>query len=63
MDDHLRELVLGSGDAAQLWAYAQRPEAAHDLEVLMTILQIAPADASERTAAATRARELRGETA
>ena len=63
VDAHLRELVLGSGDAAQLWAYAQRPEAAHDLEVLMTILQIAPADAPERTAAATRARELRGETA
>jgi hypothetical protein len=59
--DHLRELVLETGSAAQLWAYARRPEAAHDLEVLMAILRHAPADAPERSAAAARARALRGE--
>ncbi|WP_341854656.1 hypothetical protein [Brachybacterium sp. GPGPB12] len=26
VDDHLRELVLGSGGAAQLWAYARGPK-------------------------------------
>lgn len=59
--DHLRELVLERGTAQQLWAYAQRPEAADDLDVLMAILQVALPDAPERTAAAARARELRGE--
>lgn len=59
--DHLRELLLESGTAAQLWRYAQRPEAEDDLEVLMAILELAPADAPERSAAASRARTLRGE--
>ena len=59
--DHLRELVLERGTAAQLWAYAQRPEAAEDLDVLMAILQVAAPDAPERAAASARARELRGE--
>ncbi|MGP4914599.1 helix-turn-helix domain-containing protein [Brachybacterium tyrofermentans] len=61
LDGHLRELLLESGTSAQLWRYAQRPEAAADLEVLMAILQLAPADAPERSAAAARARDLRGE--
>lgn len=60
--DHLRELLLESGTSAQLWRYAQRPEAEHDLEVLMAILELAPADAPERSAAVARARTLRGET-
>jgi len=62
LGDHLRELLLERGTSAQLWSFAQRPEAAHDLEILMEILRHAPADAPERTAAATRARHLRGET-
>ena len=60
---HLRELVLENGTSAQLWQYAQRPEAQDDLEVLMAILSLAPADAPERSAAVARARVLRGETA
>ena len=60
-DAHLRELLLGTGTSAQLWRYAQRPEADGDLEVLMAILEIAPSDAPERYAAAARARALRGE--
>ena len=60
--DHLRELVLERGTPQQLWAYAQRPEAAEDLDVLMAILQVAAPEASERAAASARARELRGET-
>jgi hypothetical protein len=60
--DHLRELVLERGTATQLWSYAQLPEAADDLEVLMAILQVSAPDAPERAAAAARARELRGET-
>ncbi len=59
--DHLRELVLERGTAAQLWAYAQRPEGAEDLDVLMAILQVAAPDAPERSAASARAQELRGE--
>ena len=59
--DHLRELLLERGTAAQLWRLAQRPEAEDDLEVLMTILELAPADAPERAAAVARARALRGE--
>lgn len=60
--DHLRELLLERGNPGQLWSYAQRPEAAHDLEILMEIMRHAPADAPERTTAAARARHLRGET-
>ncbi|GAA4528304.1 GAF domain-containing protein [Brachybacterium paraconglomeratum] len=60
---HLRELVLEIGTSAQLWQYAQRPETQDDLEVLMAILSLAPADAPERSAAVARARVLRGETA
>src|SRR5699024_5136975 len=48
---HLRELLLERGTAAQLWRYAQRPEADGDLEVLMAILGLAPADAPARPAA------------
>lgn len=59
---HLRELLLESGSDTQLWRYAQRPEAVHDLEVLMAFLEVAPADAPERAAAVVRAQELRGET-
>lgn len=59
---HLRELLLETGTSAQLWQYAQRPEAEDDLEVLMAILAIAPAEAPERSAAVARARALRGET-
>lgn len=59
---HLRELVLETGTSAQLWQYAQRPEAEDDLEVLMAILSLAPAEAPERSAAVARARALRGET-
>lgn len=59
---HLRELLLETGTSAQLWQYAQRPEAQDDLEVLMAILALAPAQAPERSAAASRARALRGET-
>ena len=59
--EHLRELLLELGTAAQLWRYAQRPEAEDDLEVLMAILELAPADAPERSAAVARARALRGE--
>ncbi|HJC68228.1 transcriptional regulator [Brachybacterium sp. EE-P12] len=59
--EHLRELVLERGTATQLWAYAQLPATADDLEVLMAILQVAAPDAPERAAAAARARELRGE--
>ena len=58
---HLRELLLERGTAAQLWRYAQRPEADGDLEVLMAILELAPADAPERSAAVARAHALRGE--
>ena len=47
----------------QLWAYAQRSEAAEDLDVLMAILQVAAPDAPERSAASARAQELRGERA
>jgi hypothetical protein len=54
--------VLERGTATQLWSYAQLPEAADDLEVLMAILQVSAPDAPERAAAAARARELRGET-
>ena len=61
-DDHFRELLLEVGTSVQLWRYAQRPAAEHDLEVLMTILELAPADAPERSWAAARARNLRGET-
>ena len=60
-DAHLRELLLETGTSAQLWRYAQRAEAIGDLEVLMAILEIAPSDAPERSAAAARARTLRGE--
>ncbi|ATG53312.1 phytochrome sensor protein [Brachybacterium vulturis] len=59
--DHLRELLLEVGTAAQLWRFAQRPEAEADLEMLMAILELAPADAPERSAAVARARALRGE--
>ena len=59
--DHLRELVLERGAPQQLWAYAQRSEAAEDLDVLMAILQVAAPDAPERSAASARAQELRGE--
>lgn len=59
---HLRELLLEIGTSAQLWRYAQRPEAESDLEVLMAILATAPSDAPERSAAVARARALRGET-
>jgi len=59
--DHLRELVLERGTPQQLWGYAQRPEAAEDLAVLMAILQVAAPDAPERSAASARAQELRGE--
>ncbi|WP_263309826.1 transcriptional regulator [Brachybacterium atlanticum] len=59
--DHLRELVLERGTPQQLWGYAQRPEAAEDLDVLMAILQVAAPDAPERSAASARAQELRGE--
>lgn len=61
-ESHLRELLLEQGTSRQLWQYAQRPEAQDDLEVLMAILSLAPADAPERAAAASRARALRGET-
>ena len=53
--------MLERGTAAQLWAYAQRPEAAEDLDVLMAVLQVAAPDAPERSAASARAQELRGE--
>lgn len=59
---HLRELVLETGTSAQLWQYAQLPETEDDLEVLMAILSLAPADSPERSAAVARARALRGET-
>ena len=59
---HLRELLLERGSPTQLWRYAQRPEAMHDLEVLMAFLEVAPADAPERAAAVVRAQDLRGET-
>ena len=62
IDAHLRELLLETGTSAQLWQYAQRPEAEGDLEVLMAILAIAPSDAPERSAAVARARALSGET-
>ncbi|MDN5898503.1 MAG: transcriptional regulator [Brachybacterium sp.] len=58
---HLRELLLERGTTAQLWRYAQRPEAEDDLEVLRAILELAPADAPERSAAAARAHALHGE--
>src|SRR5699024_3581621 len=58
---HLRELLLERGTAAQLWRYAQRPDADGDLEVLMAILELAPADAPEGSAAVARAHALRGD--
>lgn len=51
----VRGLMLERADHAQLWRYAQLPEAEEDLEVLMSILRLAPADAPERASAAVRA--------
>ncbi|WP_394215037.1 transcriptional regulator [Brachybacterium vulturis] len=61
LGDHLRELLLEVGTAAQLWRFAQRPEAEADLELLLAILELAPANAPERSAVVARARALRGE--
>ncbi|GAA1487753.1 helix-turn-helix domain-containing protein [Brachybacterium sacelli] len=60
---HVRELVLDAGTPEQLWAYAQLPEAEHDLDVLMAVLELAAPDAPERAAAVVRAQALRGEVA
>lgn len=54
----VRELVLSRGSSRQLWAYAQLTEAKEDLEVLTTLLRIAPPDAPERVGALVRAEDL-----
>jgi hypothetical protein len=55
---HLRELVLERGTWQQVSRLVRLPDAASDLDALMTLLRIAPADAPERAEAVIRAEAL-----
>lgn len=47
----LREAVAQDADVEQLWSYLGRPEAADDLQLWMTALQLLPADSPRRALA------------
>src|SRR5699024_9934582 len=51
VDAHMRETLLQDGTWQQLWRYADLPDFRDDVDVLMTVLRLAPPEAAERDAA------------
>ena len=58
VDAHMRETLLQDGTWQQLWRYADLPDFRDDVEVLMTVLRLAPPEAVERNAAVVRLEAL-----
>jgi transcriptional regulator of acetoin/glycerol metabolism len=58
LQTHLRDLVLERGTWQQVSRLVRLPDVGADLEALMTLLRIAPADAPERAEAVVRAEAL-----
>lgn len=61
LEADLRESVLGNAGIEDLWSYAGRPEAASDLDVWMTALQLLPADSPRRSLAVSAVERLQAE--
>ena len=57
----VRETVLAHGSWRQVWDYSRLPEAADDVDALMTVLRLAPGEAPERAAALVRVEALKDE--
>lgn len=58
IDALMRETLLQDGTWQQLWRYASLPDFREDVEVLMTVLRLAPPEAAERNAAVVRLEAL-----
>ncbi|MEO9248227.1 GAF domain-containing protein [Citricoccus nitrophenolicus] len=61
LEADLRESVLENAGIEDLWSYAGRPEAAGDLDVWMTALQLLPADSPRRSLAVSAVERLQAE--
>ena len=58
VDALMRETLLQDGTWQQLWRFANLPDFRDDVEVLMTVLRLAPPEAAERNAAVVRLEAL-----
>ncbi|MGC2940490.1 MULTISPECIES: helix-turn-helix domain-containing protein [unclassified Brevibacterium] len=58
VDALMRETLLQEGTWQQLWRFANLPDFRDDVEVLMTVLRLAPPEAAERNAAVVRLEAL-----
>jgi hypothetical protein len=54
----MRATLLQDGTWQQLWRFANLPDFRDDVEVLMTVLRLAPPEAAERNAAVVRLEAL-----
>ncbi|MGO1884328.1 MAG: GAF domain-containing protein [Citricoccus sp.] len=61
LEADLRESVLENAGIEDLWSFAGRPEAAGDLEVWMTALQLLPGDSPRRSLAVSAVERLQAE--
>lgn len=61
LDVALREAVLQDAGAEDLWAFLRRPEAADDLQLWMTALQVLPTDSPRRSLAVSAVTRLQAE--
>ncbi|WP_432791195.1 GAF domain-containing protein [Brevibacterium sp. K11IcPPYGO002] len=58
VDALMRETLLQDGTWQQLWRFANLPDFRDDVDVLMTVLRLAPPEAAERNAAVVRLEAL-----